>query len=116
MGLTGVLLLQHARAAARFDAAGIDRAAPKTGSRPLERALIAEGLALTTRRCATPIGAVQVQAAIAALHDRAARPEDTDGGDRSALCDTGKDAAVAGDHAQPLGCRRQVRGRLRRWP
>jgi predicted RNA polymerase sigma factor len=40
---------------------------------------IAEGVALITKTLASaPIGPYQVQAAIAAVHDEAARPEDTD--------------------------------------
>lgn len=79
MGLTALLLLQHARAAARFDAAGEvilledqDRALWSTRD-------IAEGLALIDKamRHRRP-GPYQVQAAIAALHARAARFEDTD--------------------------------------
>ena len=35
MGLTALMLLQHARAAARFDADGDDRAAGGPGPRPL---------------------------------------------------------------------------------
>lgn len=79
MGLTALLLLQHARAAARFDAAGEvilledqDRAVWSTRD-------IAEGLALIDKamRHRRP-GPYQVQAAIAALHARAARFEDTD--------------------------------------
>ncbi|MBP6546883.1 MAG: RNA polymerase sigma factor [Phenylobacterium sp.] len=79
MGLTALLLLQHARAAARFDAAGEvilledqDRTVWSTRD-------IAEGLALMDKamRHRRP-GPYQVQAAIAALHARAARFEDTD--------------------------------------
>lgn len=79
MGLTALLLLQHARAPARFDASGnavpLDRQ-----DRSLWRApLIAEGLALIDKavRHRQP-GAYQVQAAIAALHVRAAHAGDTD--------------------------------------
>ena len=79
MGLAALMLLQHARAPARFDADGMlvllddqDRSlwAPKP---------ISEGLALLDKamRHRRP-GPYQVQAAIAALHARAARPEDTD--------------------------------------
>ncbi|MFZ3005947.1 MAG: RNA polymerase sigma factor [Phenylobacterium sp.] len=79
MGLAALLLLQHARAAARFDAAGEvilledqDRGLWSTRD-------IAEGLALIDKamRHRRP-GPYQVQAAIAALHARAARFEDTD--------------------------------------
>ena len=79
MGLTALLLLQHARAAARFDAAG-DVILLEDQDRSLWSARnIAEGLALIDKamRHRRP-GAYQVQAAIAALHARAARYEDTD--------------------------------------
>ncbi|MFD3264217.1 RNA polymerase sigma factor [Phenylobacterium ferrooxidans] len=79
MGLTALLLLQHARAAARFDAAG-DVILLEDQDRSLWSARnIAEGLALIDKamRHRRP-GAYQVQAAIAALHARAARFEDTD--------------------------------------
>jgi RNA polymerase sigma-70 factor (ECF subfamily) len=79
MGLVALILLQHARADARFDAEGnvilLDDQDRSTWKRPL----IAEGLALIDKamRHRRP-GAYQVQAAIAALHARSARPEDTD--------------------------------------
>lgn len=79
MGLTALLLLQHARAAARFDAAG-DVILLEDQDRSLWSARnIAEGLALIDKamRHRRP-GPYQVQAAIAALHARAARFEDTD--------------------------------------
>jgi RNA polymerase sigma-70 factor, ECF subfamily len=79
MGLAALLLLQHARAAARFDADGAavllqDQDRTRWNSRQ-----IAEGLALIDKavRHRRP-GPYQVQAAIAAMHARAARPEDTD--------------------------------------
>jgi RNA polymerase sigma-70 factor (ECF subfamily) len=79
MGLTALLLLQHARAAARFDAAGSIVLLDDQDRGLWNRALIAEGLALIDKamRHRQP-GPYQVQAAIAALHARAARPEDTD--------------------------------------
>ncbi|WP_332771764.1 RNA polymerase sigma factor [Phenylobacterium sp.] len=79
MGLTALMLLQHARVAARFDAEGMavllaDQDRSRWNSRH-----IAEGLALIDKaiRHRTP-GPYQVQAAIAALHARAAKAEDTD--------------------------------------
>jgi RNA polymerase sigma-70 factor (ECF subfamily) len=79
MGLNALLLLQHARTATRFDGAGAvvllddqDRAQWDTG-------MIAEGLALIDKAVRhRRRGPYQVQAAIAALHARAVRPEDTD--------------------------------------
>lgn len=79
MGLAALLLLQHARSAARFDAGG-EAVLLEAQDRDLwDRGQIAEGLALLDKamRHARP-GAYQVQAAIAALHARAARAEDTD--------------------------------------
>jgi RNA polymerase sigma-70 factor (ECF subfamily) len=79
MGLTALLLLQHARAAARFDAAGSIVLLEDQDRGLWNRALIAEGLALIDKAMRHRLpGPYQVQAAIAALHDRAVRPEDTD--------------------------------------
>ena len=79
MGLTALLLLQHARAPARFDADGQIVLMDDQDRRLWNRAMIAEGLALIDKamRHARP-GPYQVQAAIAALHARAARAQDTD--------------------------------------
>ncbi|WP_419694595.1 RNA polymerase sigma factor [Mesorhizobium muleiense] len=79
MGLTALLLLQHARAPARFDENG-DIVLLEDQDRSLwSRKMIDEGLALVDKalRHHKP-GPYQVQAAIAALHARAERPEDTD--------------------------------------
>lgn len=79
MGLTALLLLQHARAAARLDTDG-DIVLLEDQDRGLwNREHIAEGLALLEKalRHRRP-GPYQIQAAIAAVHARAARPEDTD--------------------------------------
>lgn len=79
MGLTALLLLQHSRAAARFDAKG-EIVLMEDQDRGLwDRELIAEGLALLDKAMRhRKRGPYQVQAAIAALHARAATPEDTD--------------------------------------
>ncbi len=79
MGLTALMLLQHARAGARFDAAGEIILLEDQDRRRWDGKLIAEGLALIDKamRHRTP-GSYQIQAAIAALHARAARPEETD--------------------------------------
>jgi RNA polymerase sigma-70 factor, ECF subfamily len=81
MGLTALLLLQHARAAARLDANGNIVLLDDQNRRLWNRALIAEGLVLVekARRAGVP-GPYQVQAEIAAVHARAARPQDTDWG------------------------------------
>jgi RNA polymerase sigma-70 factor (ECF subfamily) len=79
MGLTALMLLQHARHKARHDAAG-EMVLLEDQDRSLwNRGMIVEGLALVDKavRHRAP-GPYQVQAAIAALHARATRPEDTD--------------------------------------
>jgi RNA polymerase sigma-70 factor, ECF subfamily len=79
MGLLALLLLQHARAPARFDPDG-NVVLLEDQDRSLWSAkMIAEGLALVDKalRHRRP-GPYQVQAAIAALHARARRAEDTD--------------------------------------
>jgi RNA polymerase sigma-70 factor, ECF subfamily len=79
MGLTALLLLQHARAAARFDAEGAVILLEDQDRSRWNQKLIAEGLALIDKAMRhRRSGPYQVQAAIAALHARAQRPEDTD--------------------------------------
>jgi RNA polymerase sigma-70 factor, ECF subfamily len=79
MGLAALLLLQHARAPARLDADGGIVLLEDQDRALWDRALIDEGLALVdkARRHGRP-GPYQVQAALAAVHATAARPEDTD--------------------------------------
>ena len=79
MGLTALLLLQHARSAARFDADGAVVLLEDQDRTLWDRKQIAEGLALIDKavRHRRP-GPYQVQAAIAAIHARAARAQDTD--------------------------------------
>ncbi|MGH6996642.1 MAG: RNA polymerase sigma factor, partial [Phenylobacterium sp.] len=79
MGLAALMLLQHSRAAARFDENGQIVLLDDQDRGLWNRTLIAEGLALIDKamRHAAP-GPYQVQAAIAALHARAARAADTD--------------------------------------
>ncbi len=79
MGLTALLLLQHARAAARFDADGMVVLLEDQDRSLWKSEMIAEGLALVDKamRHRAP-GVYQAQAAIAALHARARRAEDTD--------------------------------------
>ena len=79
MGLTALLLLQHARAAARFDASGELILLDDQDRTLWNQKLIAEGLALIDKAMRhRRTGPYQVQAAIAALHSRANRPEETD--------------------------------------
>ncbi|TIP86676.1 MAG: RNA polymerase sigma factor [Mesorhizobium sp.] len=79
MGLTALLLLQHARAPARFDENGEIVLLEDQDRSLWSRKMIDEGLALVDKalRHHKP-GPYQVQAAIAALHARAEKPEDTD--------------------------------------
>jgi RNA polymerase sigma-70 factor, ECF subfamily len=79
MGLAALLLLQHARAPARFDADGCIVLLEDQDRGLWNRRMIAEGLALIDKAMRhRRRGPYQVQAAIAALHARAARPADTD--------------------------------------
>lgn len=79
MGLAALMLLQHARTAARLDAAGQIVLLEDQDRSRWDLDLITEGLALLDKamRHRQP-GLLQVQATIAALHARAAKPEDTD--------------------------------------
>jgi RNA polymerase sigma-70 factor, ECF subfamily len=79
MGLAALMLLQHSRAAARFDGAGEAVLLEEQDRTRWDGKLIAEGLALVDKamRHRNP-GPYQVQAAIAALHARAMRPDQTD--------------------------------------
>ncbi|MGX5804938.1 RNA polymerase sigma factor [Bradyrhizobium sp. Arg314] len=79
MGLTALLLLQHARAPARFDENGEIVLLEDQDRSLWSRKMIDEGLALVDKalRHRKP-GPYQVQAAIAALHARAVTAEDTD--------------------------------------
>jgi RNA polymerase sigma-70 factor (ECF subfamily) len=79
MGLTALMLLQHARTTARFDADGEIVLLDEQDRSLWNGKMISEGLALIDKamRHRRP-GPYQVQAAIAALHARAARPQDTD--------------------------------------
>jgi RNA polymerase sigma-70 factor, ECF subfamily len=79
MGLAAMLLLQHARTAARLDAEGAIVLLEDQDRSRWDRPMIAEGLVLLDKamRHRRP-GPYQVQAAISALHARAARPDDTD--------------------------------------
>jgi RNA polymerase sigma-70 factor, ECF subfamily len=79
MGLTALLMLQHARSAARFDPAGELVLLDDQDRGLWNKTMIAEGLALIDKAMRHHrSGAYQIQAAIAALHCRADKPEDTD--------------------------------------
>jgi RNA polymerase sigma-70 factor (ECF subfamily) len=81
MGLTALMLLQHARLPARFDAAGEIILLEDQDRTLWKPNLIAEGLALTEKaiRHRRP-GPYQIQAAIAAAHARAKHASETDWG------------------------------------
>jgi RNA polymerase sigma-70 factor (ECF subfamily) len=79
MGLTALLLLQHARSAARFDADGAVILLEDQNRALWNKPLIAEGLALIDKAMRhRRSGPYQIQAAISALHARAEKPEETD--------------------------------------
>ncbi|MDO9414666.1 RNA polymerase sigma factor [Pararhizobium sp.] len=79
MGLVALMLIQHSRAAARFDASGALILLEEQDRSLWNRPMIGEGLSLIDKamRHRKP-GPYQIQAAIAALHARALRAEDTD--------------------------------------
>ena len=79
MGLTALMLLQHARAPARLDENNRIVLLDDQDRTRWDRGMLAEGLALVekARRQGIP-GTYQLQAALAAVHARAARPADTD--------------------------------------
>ena len=79
MALTALLLLQHARVAARLDAEGAIVLLEDQDRSLWNRELIGEGLTLIEKalRHHRP-GPYQIQAAIAGVHAHALRPEDTD--------------------------------------
>jgi RNA polymerase sigma-70 factor, ECF subfamily len=79
MGLTALLLLQHARAASRFDGDGAVVLLDDQDRSLWNQKMIAEGSALIDKAMRhRRTGPYQIQAAIAALHARAAQPADTD--------------------------------------
>ena len=79
MGLLALMLLQHARAAARLDEGGAIILLEEQDRTCWDRDAIAEGLNLMEKaiRHRRP-GAYQLQAAIAGVHAQAPRPQDTD--------------------------------------
>lgn len=79
MGLTALLLLQHSRLKARFDAGGGIVLLEDQDRSLWDQRMIREALALIDKalRHRAP-GPYQIQAAIAALHARARRSEETD--------------------------------------
>jgi RNA polymerase sigma factor (sigma-70 family) len=78
-GLLALMLLTDARRAARTGPGGELIPLTKQDRSLWDRAQIAEGIALVTASLPKgSVGAYQIQAAIAAVHDEAARAEDTD--------------------------------------
>jgi RNA polymerase sigma-70 factor (ECF subfamily) len=79
MGLLALMLLQHSRLAARFDASGNGVLLEDQDRTKWKRPMIQEGLALIDKamRSQKP-GPYQIQAAIAGLHAQAATAGDTD--------------------------------------
>ncbi|MET0709905.1 MAG: RNA polymerase sigma factor [Tardiphaga sp.] len=79
MGLAALMMLQHARSAARFDADAALVLLDDQDRTLWNAQMIAEGLALIDKAMRhRRTGAYQIQAAIAALHARAATPAETD--------------------------------------
>jgi RNA polymerase sigma-70 factor, ECF subfamily len=79
MGLLALLILQHSRVSARYDANGAIVLLDDQDRKLWDRAKIAEGLALIDKAMRhRRRGPYQIQAAIAALHARAAKAQDTD--------------------------------------
>jgi RNA polymerase sigma-70 factor (ECF subfamily) len=79
MGLTALLVLQHARAAARFDAQGQIVLLEDQDRSLWNRTMIDEGLGLIDKAVRHRLpGPYQIQAAVAALHARATTAEKTD--------------------------------------
>lgn len=79
MGLLALMLLQHARSEARFDAEGQIVLLEDQDRSAWKRPLIAEGLALVEKAMRhRRAGPYQLQAAIAAVHALARRWEETD--------------------------------------
>jgi RNA polymerase sigma factor (sigma-70 family) len=79
MGLFALMLLIDARRPARTNAAGELIPLADQDRALWDRALIAEGVALVNRAVGRgAVGEYQLQAAIAAVHDRAPQPADTD--------------------------------------
>src|SRR6201996_7185979 len=79
MGLTALILLQHARSAARFDTDGSLILLDDQDRSLWNGTMIAEGLALIDKAMRhRRTGPYQIQAAIAALHARATTPAETD--------------------------------------
>jgi RNA polymerase sigma factor (sigma-70 family) len=78
-GLLALMLLTDARRTARTDSAGRPIQLADQDRSLWNRDLIEEGARLVTEALRTgPLGPYQLQAAIAAVHDEAAAPEDTD--------------------------------------
>ena len=78
-GLLALMLLIDARRPARTDAAGELITLAAQDRTLWDQALIAEGIALINRAIGSgAVGEYQIQAAIAAIHDRARRAGDTD--------------------------------------
>jgi RNA polymerase sigma-70 factor (ECF subfamily) len=108
VGLLALMLLHDARSPARLDAAGDIVLLEDQDRRLWDAAEITEGLALVETALATPggVSAYAVQAAIAALHARAARAADTDWrqivGLYEVLLSRQRSAVVALNHAAAL--------------
>jgi RNA polymerase sigma-70 factor (ECF subfamily) len=89
LGLLALMLLQHSRHDARTDVAGSLVLLEDQDRASWDRAMIDEGIATLDRAMTFDApGSYQVQAAIAALHAQALRPQDTDWPQIASLYDT----------------------------
>ncbi len=79
LGLLALMLLLEARSPARSDASGVLVPLPEQDRSRWDRGLVTEGLGVLARALALgSVGEYQLQAAIAAVHDRAPTAADTD--------------------------------------
>lgn len=79
IGLLALMRLHHARASGRFDLDGVLVTLERQDRSNWDRQAIEEGLTLVERALRMgQVGPYQIQAAIAALHAEASKPEDTD--------------------------------------
>jgi RNA polymerase sigma-70 factor (ECF subfamily) len=86
LGLLALMLLIHARSAARVDAEGRLVTLDAQDRSLWDRALVSEGLALVEKALRSGrAGRYAIQAAIAAVHDRANRAAETDWGEIAQL-------------------------------